>query len=155
MANEVAMAQDQSPAAINGQLIENTVTEQLLVDIGEMRRMNLTAKQKEKIEGIVEKIRLSFYELTMEYFGIDQNQTLRLSDQKLKALFMLISARAQKTYIYMLALGILIPVFGWGLILTNSRTIALVFSVRKLKKILGNSFDPVAIIRNQIQTRDR
>lgn len=146
MANEVAMTQNQSPTVTSGKLIENTVTEQLLVQIADMRRKNLTAKQQDKISNLSLEIRHHFFNLTWKYFGIDYDQVLQLSDQKLKALFTLVSARAHKTSSYMRVL-FTISILGW-LAHSASSTFMLNGSTQKLKKMLGNSFDLVKIIRN-------
>lgn len=124
-----------------------TIQEQLLGKISEMRQKNLTAKQKEEIEFHERRLIRGFKTFSWLYFGVNREQILELSDQEIEALFLLVSKRARKTAVYVRILGISIPIFGWIIILGTSESISFTNSTRKLKQKFGNSFNPVRIIR--------
>lgn len=126
------------------------IEEQLLGKIGEMRQKNLTAKQKNKIERLERGLASGFLTLSWNYFGVDGEQIQELSDPEIKALFLLVAERARKTAIFARIFGFGIPIFGWIFILSESQTIRLSNSVRKLKQMIGNGFNPTQIIRSRI-----
>lgn len=125
------------------------IQEQLLSKISEMRRNNLTAKQKQDLKAFAEKTTRSFKILTWRYFGISESQVQELSDQELEALFLIVHERAKKTAVYMKILGYGIPIIGWIIIFPGSDTICLTNSTRKLRSMLRDSFNPAKILRNQ------
>ncbi len=127
------------------------IQEQLLGKISEMRQKNLTAKQKEEIELHGGRLVRSFKIFSWRYFGIDKEQIKKLSKQEIEALFLLVSKRVSKTAICMITLGCLIPIIGWIIILPESQAITHAHSLRKLKKMLGNGFNPTQIIRSKFE----
>ena len=133
-----------------GTLIKKTIEEQVFIKINVMRQNELTAKQANEIEKLEGRIKCDFFLLVWKYFGISECQAKQFSDQELKALFFIVHKKAEKTAVYIKTLSA-ITVVGWFMVNSygaGSDTVDFTNSVRKLKKKLGNSFDPVKILRS-------
>ena len=126
------------------------IQEQLLGKISDMRQKNLTAKQKEEIKYLERRLVSGFKTFSWNYFGVNKEQIQELSDHEIEALFLLVAEKAGKTAIYMRILGFGIPIIGWTIILTESETIRFSNSVRKLKQMVRNGFNPTQIIRSRL-----
>lgn len=148
----MATTQSMGITSTSTQLIENTPKEQILAKINEMRQKNITAKQKAEINDLEIRIGKSFSNLTTKYFGIDEGQTQQLSDHELQALFAIVRERAHEEAIRV-RIWCIISIFGMMPLYLEQpspfKTINLTNAVTKLKKMLGDSFDPVKIIRKQ------
>jgi hypothetical protein len=123
--------------------------EQVLATISEMRQKNLTAKQKEELKYHKDRLTEQFFYFTRKYFGLDGKQVQKLSDQELEALFIIVSKRIRKTSVYTKILVFCIPLIGWVTIAEGSRSIPFASSMRKLKKMLGDRFNSVKILRER------
>jgi hypothetical protein len=126
------------------------IQEQLLGKISEIRQKNLTAKQKEEIEDLKRRLMSGFLRFSWNYFGLFKEEIQKLSDQEIEALFFLVAERAGKTAIYMRILGFGTPIIGWIGILNEPETTRFSNSVRKLKQMVGNGFNPTQIILSRL-----
>lgn len=127
-----------------------TIQEQVLGKIDEMRQRNLTAKQKEKIDYLERRLISGFKYFAWHYFGVNEEQIHELSDQEIEALFLLVSERTRKRAIWVGALGIGIPFFGWSMILPDAESLIFTRSINKLKQMLGNGFNSAQIVRSRL-----
>jgi len=129
-------------------LVKPTVHEQVLSKLENMKRDNLTAVQLEKLAFLKDRIKYYFLKLTLTHFGLSEQQVSRLSDQELDVLFTLVSERARRKLIYIKVLWITIPFFSW-VVTCNLPTVTFTSYLSKVKKILGNKFDVVKLIRSR------
>lgn len=131
------------------------IEEQVFAKISNMRQSNLTTEQTNQIRHLKNIVRECFTVLNSNYFGLSREQIFEFSDKELEALFGLIYKRAAKTSFYVKIFFYGVPIIGWFSYFvqgsTNppmSYTFAFTDSTRKLKKMLGDSFNPVTVIQN-------
>lgn len=122
------------------------IEEQVLAKINELKQKKLTAKQKNKLEWLGHRLRCSFEWLTLKYYGIDKSQIRELTDPELNALFNIVYNRSRK-------ISVFIRILCFGIPIDDFDTVLLVESNRKLRKILGSSFDPVKVINQSFNSR--
>jgi len=126
-------------------LIRPTAKEEVLRKISQLKQKNLTAERMSNIESLMISIKVSFISLADHYFGLDCGQMRELPDQELEALFLIVTERAGRTSIILKISGLRIIA---SILEECPRTVRFTDSVHKLKKILGNDFDPVKILRS-------
>ena len=130
------------------------IQEQLLGKICGMRHKNLAAGQIFDIKNLSRRVGVTFSRLVKQYFGIDKEQILELSDQELEALFIVVCKRASRTALY-LKVFFAVPVVGWVYCLfefsdSSSNTLTFTRAIRKLKKIIGSNFNSVEILHKEL-----
>lgn len=147
-------------------LVKHNANEQLLTRVEEMKRDRLAVEQEERaienakneLEFIKVEIGYSLRSLVMKYFGLTKDQVLELSDQELETLFDVVFKRARKTAVYMKILGTCIPIFGWLYIypavsrISQSYSVNLTYYLGKIKRILGDKFNQVEVIRSSLNS---
>lgn len=145
----------------------STIQEQLLGKISEMRQEieqeNLTKEHGAKVEHMIRSFGYTFESLVWKYFKINKQKIQKLSDQELNTLFALVSERAgiKAPYIKFGVYSFLfISIIGWSALLpmilsddsgiSMGNTLDFINLQRKLRKILGDDFDPIKIIRSRL-----
>ncbi len=140
MTGENTAAQEQTTTIINGnQMIANKPEEQLLAEIMDMQRQNLTAKKAEKIEDSKIFFSRCFIALAYAFFCLYCNQLRTYTPKKRKILSKLILAKA-KPRAKLQVLLYFIPIFGWLYLATNFNSLNYCCSYKKLQKMCGEDF---------------
>lgn len=116
-----------------------------------MGQINLKAEQEQKIINLKKEAKYCFKVLAWRYFGLSDINIQQLSDKEVNDLFNLVSQKANadsfKTKIALTA-----SVVGWFAVGKGQiPDVWFVMSINKLKKSLGNNFDPVELIRGNYE----
>jgi len=128
-------------------LVKPTAQEQILSKIENMKRSNLTAVWLEKLSFLKTRFRRYFLDLTLAYFSLSEKQVLQLSDREIDVLFTLVSERARRRLTYLKVLWVMIPFYSW--VTYDLLTVRFIRSLSKVKKILGDKFNAVSLIRTK------
>ena len=116
------------------------IREQVRGKLADMKRNNLTRKQKELIDILEVKLVRGLKLLSERYFGINREQILELSDDEINALVDIVYGRAKKP-------GTFIKILCLGITLEDVPTVWFTDATRKLKKMRNNNFNPAETTR--------
>ena len=133
-------------------LIKQSVQDQMLAEISDMRRSNLVGTTENKITLLAKSLEELFIKLVNDYYGISSQQVRQLSSEKLETFIMLVHKRAYRAGLKKKVFWLLIPLFGW-VALSHPAPISVQYlnCVNSLKKMLKDSFDPVEILKRRLQ----
>ena len=130
----------------------NGVQEELFSEISEMRQQNLTLQNNSEISRLAQGLTNCFVQLVEQWHRITKNQIKNMSPEHKEALVSLVYERAYKRGCRLRITLLCIPVIGWA-ILDEAIPLTIEFrnSVHSLRKILGDSFDPIKTILERLQ----
>lgn len=132
-------------------LVTTPVKDQLLEDISKMRKNNLMSEKEGIIGDLAQELSCLFIGLAEKYYQINKKQIKQLSSEKQVAFIELVHQLAYKQGLQIKLICCCIPIFGWIFFIgLSSKTVDYRNCVHSLKKLMGDSFDPVQTIKARL-----